>query len=1464
MQRVANYLSGELQTHVSVGGLDISFFLDIVLEDVLVLDHDQQPLMRTGKMLVDIERISLRKKYLSINRLILHEVYLGLSRQQQQDDFNFKFLLDYFSDDDPNKSQKERWEVNCKSFVFRDASFDFNDHHRQVQHNGFDFGHFAIEGFNLDIHDVFLDRESLDFNLAHLSFRESSSFSLEHLSGRFSIAPEQTRVEGLQIRSPLSDLSLDIVLHYNEYDALADFNRQVEMELQIGPSRVDLGDVSFFLPDMHGMGGPLDISGEFSGSVANLRANNLVMKYGQSTLFRGGFHLDGLPDLQETFINFYVDEFRTHAADISSLRLPLTAVNTSLQLPENLKNLGNLVFSGRLTGFTYDFMAFGQLNTDIGQANSDMRFKRKQGEDLLGYSGSLKATNFNLGLFLDRPEQIGKVSFSARLEGKGLSLESVDMDFNGQIEKMDLVSYDYHNLELSGSLRNRTFLGNLQVEDENLQLEFNGLISLQEEDPAFDFRAQIHHANLSRLNIYQRDSLASSAVSADILLQSKGGLLDDMRGSLLINDLVYYEMPQGEEQTRILFRDDLSLISEDLDNQLQRVILRSDFMEARLEGKVLFHRLVYSFRSFAANFLPAVFENNPVNGSPPGQEFSFHFQFRDTDVLSELFWPGLRISAGSTFSGQFNSRLQELVFQGRASELRVAGNRFLNWQVSGRQNQSHYTLNMESSRLMFTGTQFIDQFQWHTIVGSDTLLFTAIWDNHDIVFRSRGQLEGLAQFYGPSSAKLHLLPSFAYFDQSVWEIHPDNEILFDPSGIEIKNLMLIKNDESFHAHGYIGRDPERYLHLVFNEFNLDNFDFLLQDKNLEFAGMISGEISMAALHEAPSIHAGLEVKDFAFNGDHLGDLMLNSKWDHWRKAFEVDARILYYGNVGHNVPLVATGYFYPEQSEQNFDLDIRLENLKMSIFARYLKSFAEDFRGMASGNLRLEGPARAPKLFGRARLVRTGFRVAYLNTSYSFAHELEVGPDFFRVNNLVLTDTLGQSALVNGTVYHNHFRDFRVDVLIQPERMAVLNTTAAQNDLYYGRGFATGRAHIYGPASGIIMDISARTNRGTQIFLPLGDSNEVTESNFITFVSRDTSFLAQPLVMPDLSGITLNFDLEVTPDAEVQLIFDSQIGDIIRGRGAGNLKFEITPEGSFNMYGNYLIEEGDYLFTLQMINKRFRIIQGGSIRWAGDPYDADIDLRAVYRLRTPLYELFTGADTTDFYRRRVPVETVLDLKNKLFNPTISFGINLPGSDETTRELLERLITTEQEMNRQVFSLLVLNRFMPTSADQYNTALGYGVGSTSSELLSNQLSNWLSQISSDFDIGINYRPADEISSQELELALSTQLFHDRVIIDGNLGVAGNNPMTNQRASTLMGDVVIEVKITPEGKFRVKAFNRSNTFDMINTNSPYTQGVGVFYRKEFDSVRELFRRSRRPNPDPYLQEEEEEMFGSVEEE
>ena len=327
-----------------------------------------------------------------------------------------------------------------------------------------------------------------------------------------------------------------------------------------------------------------------------------------------------------------------------------------------------------------------------------------------------------------------------------------------------------------------------------------------------------------------------------------------------------------------------------------------------------------------------------------------------------------------------------------------------------------------------------------------------------------------------------------------------------------------------------------------------------------------------------------------------------------------------------------------------------------------------------------------------------------------------------------------------------------------------------------------------------------KTEKNTKIFIPLSSGSEVSEINYLRFTnSVKDSLTINAEQKTDISGIKMNFDVQATPDAEVQIIFDSKMGDVIKGKGNGNLRLEITPTGDFNMFGDYTIESGDYLFTLQnVINKKFTVEKGGTISWNGNPYMATLDITAAYKLKASLYDLML--DST--YKQRVPVECVLNLRNNLMKPDFIFSIKLPDGDSKPNNVINSL--SNEDVNKQIISLLVLSRFVTPESfrgGQQNSDARSGnvVGLNSSELLSNQLSQWLSQISKDFDIGVNYRPGDELTHDEVELALSTQIFNDRVTLNGNVGVGGNQAT---QSSNFVGDFEVDVKINKSGKLMVK--------------------------------------------------------------
>ena len=501
----------------------------------------------------------------------------------------------------------------------------------------------------------------------------------------------------------------------------------------------------------------------------------------------------------------------------------------------------------------------------------------------------------------------------------------------------------------------------------------------------------------------------------------------------------------------------------------------------------------------------------------------------------------------------------------------------------------------------------------------------------------------------------------------------------------------------------------------------------------------------------------------------------------------------------------------------------------------------------------VKGNLKSPDISGLIQVNQAILPITYLNTTYLVENQpILIEPESFQIQNIIVSDSKKNQATVNGVVSHTNFTDFTFDFsILSSQSFECLNTTEKDNEYFYGKAYAdSAKVTISGNADKITMNIKGKTAKGTNIFIPLTGSSNITESEYITFVKKeDINNTAQKKQNTTSGNLILNLQLDITNDAKVQLVFDKTVGDVVKAQGHGVLNIDINSVGDLNIFGEYIIDEGDYLFTFQnVINKKFEIVKGSNLVWNGNPYDAELDIDAVYKVRTSLSSLLNDPSQT----KRVPVDCHLKLTESLFSPNIKFDIDLPGANDAGGDELKSRIKTaipsEEEMNKQVFALLVLGNFMPQASKDYSSSISSS--STSTEVLSNQLSNWLSQISKDFDVGVNYRPVNDLSNKEVELALSTQLLNERLVLEGNLGVTDNKTSaTSQSSNNIVGDVKVEYKITEDGKLRAKVYNKANDYNLAASNSaPYTQGVGVFYRKEFDTfaklIKEIFSKKEKP--------------------
>ncbi len=710
---------------------------------------------------------------------------------------------------------------------------------------------------------------------------------------------------------------------------------------------------------------------------------------------------------------------------------------------------------------------------------------------------------------------------------------------------------------------------------------------------------------------------------------------------------------------------------------------------------------------------------------------------------------------------------------------------------------------------------------------------------------------------GKSTYSLMIHPSYFFYNNKEFII-PRSGMLIHPDYLDIDNISIRGSDQRFAVHGRYSNQPDDSVTFSLQNFNMHIINDLVDKLPADLQGKISGNTSFRKESDNPVVVSDLVAEDFSVNGQNFGRTAIRADWI--RSQQELEFKMLTETKSTNSIDI--QGFYQPKSRQVDFNLS--MHEIGMSLLEPFTKDFIDGVDG--SGNILLHGhgPLASPNISGSVELINASALISETQTRYFFSDKVIINDNDLHFDSFRVTDEYGNNLIIEGNVSTDHFTDFFIRMTLTADNFNFLGTSRIDNEQFYGDIFASGIFYLNGRPDQLQISASANTERNTNLKLPLYNPAQIQTTDFITFIQPDeTNGMIYSQEQRSSNKINLDLELDVTSNTSIQLIFDPKVGDIIQASGNGTLKFEIDENGAFSMFGTVMIEEGEYLFTLQnVINKRFRLQPGGKISWNGSPKSAVIDLEAIYETKASTYNL--APDPREDMKKRIPVHCLLSLQGELEEPTIVPRIVLPTAEPETRSLVETSIGTEEELMRQFISLLVINNFISSSEFGANPLSGTSsgvAGVTASELLSNQLSNWLSQISNDFDLGVNYRPGDAISTDEVEFALSTQLLNDRIIFTGNLDVLAEEVKTQAgEASNLVGDFDLEFRVTD--KISIKAFNRVND-DRIIRPSLYTQGLGLLYRNEFDSILDLFRsnnteknpgKEQNDNPDDALFREE----------
>jgi len=1416
-----------------------------------VEDEHQDTLIHAGILKARLHHIGFESGEIVLAQVILQDAYLNMRRYKGDKKPNLSMFIDKFKSDGPPKEKKpggKTWRIIGRSLILDECNVRVRNDEVTARDADFLPNDIRIGDVSGKLSDFTFRSDSILFKVENLSAVEGSGLVLREFASEVLICPREMTFRNFKMRTPRSDLSGYYSMRYRNWSAFGNFVDSVTLVADLDLSNINLADISFFAGNLRGIEADFRFKGGVKGPLSNLKGNDIAIYFGSVTQVVGRLELSGLPDINNTFIYFDLNKLVTSYNDLRTIPVPPFSQGARLNIPPEVARLGVIRFSGNFTGFIKDFTAYGDLQTSIGYASMDVKLHQDEAK-AMNYEGSLNVQNFDIGKLLNNEKLLGKVSLNGQVKGKEFSLKKTNAQFDGNISSLEFKGYTYHDIQATAFFKEQTFGGLVEINDTNAQVVFNGTINFsQPKRPVFNFYSTMKNVELAKLNFMKSDS--SVRFQSTMRMEFSGISVDDIVGSIKVFDTEY----SVGSSTYTL--DTLTVTSQLLADSVKRIELKSSFVDADFNGKFKFVPLYNEMKRRFNEVVPTFAMKVDEKIKPIDQNFDFNIQLKKTDQLTALFLPQLSMARNSIVYGNYDSRRNDLSLNVKSSSVKFQNFEFRELSLNADNRGDELNVRSEVAALYLMDSIKVDAARLDLRVFRDSMEVTAGFQNSTEKMNSMF-IHGSTNFANAPRYEFRLSDSYFYFNDSLWRINNENLVVIDKNLLEFENLQLIRayNKEPLLViDGRSEKGKNDSIQVAFEKFPLDLLNFFLARNNITLAGTAQGDVSLYRLFDQPYFTSSMDIGGLGLNGIPLGDIDISSSYNADERSLLVNTTLML---NGQKTVSIENGKFYPFRKEDQFDIHAGIKDLNLSAFSSFAEPIFSDISGSASGRFDLTGTAKNPQMNAELNVRNGSIRIVYLNAFLN----LDMDPDknivltnkSIQVPPIRLTDRYDGLGYLKGTISHNMFRDIELDLNVSARNLCLMETTPRLNEQFYGKAFASGTADIEGPLTDLVVSAKMKTNRNTVLNIPIRGNNTVAENGFVTFVNKkmDTTQAVVPIIaVKPKSNFSVNLEVEVTPDATVRIVFDETVGDVLTAAGnSDEIRLEIDTKGKFNIYGFYQITKGNYLFTLQnVINKPFTIKPGSSISFSGNPYNASINATAIYQANASLYPIvsqFMDEETARNYRRTTRVNCELTLTNTLANMLISFNLDLPSVDESTRGMVRAAISTEEEMNRQVFALLVLNQFLPpeTTGGGGNANLVSSVGSTSFELLSGQLNNWLSKVTNNVNVNVNYKAGDQSTTDQVSVALSTQFFNDRVTIDGDVGVGGGQKVTdNANQNQIVGNVTVEAKVNKKGNLRVKAFNRANDNNLLKNSAPYTQGVGISYRIEFDSWNDLIRKRK----------------------
>ncbi|WP_235989285.1 translocation/assembly module TamB domain-containing protein [Psychroserpens algicola] len=1398
-----NRINDEFGTNINIGKIGLQFNGDVELKEIYIEDYKKDTLIAINELNTSILNYrNVIDGTLNFGDIDIMGLIFNVKTYKGETDTNLDIFVAKFDEDNP-RPEKSTFLLSSSDVSIYDGTFRLIDENRETEK--------VLEFYDLNINATNFVIAASDVNarINTLAFKDSRGAYVKNMVTDFEYTVEHMIFNNLSIKTENSHLDGNLRFDYNRED-FKDFENKVNVTANFKDSEVYLNDLNTFYNEF-GVNQKAQLNVELSGTLNNLDAKNLQLNASGRSKIYGDINFKNLFSQAEGdfSMNGRFDNLSSNYYDLTAL-LPNILGES---IPTVFSKLGDFRITGTsfITDTTID--ADININTDIGLIISDMKMTRVDDIDNASYIGNVVFDEFDLGVLLNDPK-VKTTSFNLDVDGKGFTINNLSTQVKGEVFHIEYNDYDYKDVDISGKLGNQIFNGFLESKDKNFKFQFNGLADLSKEIKAFDFSANVEYANLRALNFITKDSI--SVFRGNVTTSMKGATIDDAFGTLDFENTTYVN-----ENDEYYFKD--FKIESKFENDKRILTINSpDIIQGEMSGNFKFAdigRLVEnSVGSIYTNYIPNEIETDQY----------IEFDFKIYNKIVEVFYHELELGPNTTVKGRIETDEKQFNLTFNSPKIKLL-DYFAN-DISILIDNSNPLFNtyVEMDTL---STKFynVSKFSLINVTQRDTLFIKSEFKGG----KNNVDDFNLSMYYTideNNKSVVGFRKSSVLFKDNEWIINEDknklNKITFtrDFKNFDISEMVMNHFDERIELSGDIQSDTYKNLKLDFTDVDLTKITPRVDSLLLE--GRVNGELKILQKDGVYLPNSTVVISDLKANDFELGVLNAQITGNNSLTNYNVDVTL----KNDNLKSLDAKGVI--DVDSNLIDIDVAFEEFLLDPLDPFGEGVITNIRGLVTGNAKVSGNLKNPQFNGDLLLDNAGLTIPYLNIDYSFDFDSKVKLESqkFIFQNVEITDSeYFSKATLNGFIGHQNFSDWKLGLEIDTDRLLVLDTDYDEEELYYGTAFVDGKAEISGPTDALKIEFNGSTAQGTIFKIPLSDLESYGDNSFIKFLSpeeKEARLRGEIVNNTEIKGLELEFNLFVNPYADIEIVIDKNSGSTIQGKGNGNLLFDINTNGKFQMFGDFQIVEGNYNFAYAgLVQKKFTVVPGGSIRWEGDPLKAQVGLTAVYKARANPSVLLDAP-----INRSIDVEVEINLTGQLEQPDPDFTFNFPDVDSNIRSELEYRLETRESRENQALFLLSTGSFASEAS------LGQQAYGTISDRVNAFFNSFLTNDDGKLQVNFNYeagsQTADYQTDDRLGLTLSTKI-SDRVLINGKVGV----PIGGVNQTVIAGDVQIDVLLNDDGTLKATFFNRENSIRNFGEEIGYTQGAGLTYNVEFDTFKEL---------------------------